>query len=220
MSTFANTDLVVIIRSIATRLRGESDYLCTLDGEIGDGDHGTTMAQGFAAVVRAVGDVENRDADLGFLLQLCAQAFLDEVGATMGPLYTSAFLKSADYVGRQTEIPLRDATMILPAMCDGFADRGKAEVGDKTMMDVWVPVSFSIKQRHQQEQSVIEILGDISSVADHAAQATKTMIASKGRAARLGERSLGHVDPGAASAAMIISVFCESILAMVPDAEK
>lgn len=220
MRTFANTDLVLIIRSISARLRSESDYLCRLDGEIGDGDHGTTMALGFAAMVRAVGDRENRQASLSHLLELCADAFLNEVGATMGPLYTSAFLKAAAYLGDETEIPLADAVMLLPAMCDGFTERGKAGVGDKTMMDVWVPVSYSIRSRYKQNLPVEQLLDDIASTAKHAAISTKTMIASKGRAARLGERSLGHIDPGAASAAMIIEIFCESILAMVHDAKK
>lgn len=220
MRSFTSTDLVSTIRSISLRLRSESEYLCRLDGEIGDGDHGTTMAAGFAAMVRAVSHIESRQAPLDKLLAICGHAFLDEVGATMGPLYTSAFLKASDYAGNENEITLADAAMLIPSMCDGFTDRGKAQVGDKTMMDVWVPVSFSIRNRYKKNLSVTQILDDIPSVAEHAAIATKTMIASKGRAARLGERSLGHIDPGAASAAMIIEVFCQSILAMVNDVEK
>jgi phosphoenolpyruvate---glycerone phosphotransferase subunit DhaL len=212
MSTFSTINYISLIRSLAARLRSESDYLCQLDGEVGDGDHGTTMAQGFNAVVTAITKVENRDTGFSQLLELSAKAFLDEVGSTMGPLYTTAFINASLLFGDQKEIPLRDIALLIPAMSSGIADKGGAKVGDKTMMDVWIPVSYTIQDRYNKNLTINEILNDIGSIAHHAADATKSMIALKGRAARLGERSLGHIDPGAASAAMIIEVFSHSVL--------
>lgn len=208
MNVTAN-HLATVIRSISARLDEASDQLCQLDGQIGDGDHGTTMALGFEAVVQKLLDEDLSNTKISNLLSLSAEHFLNAVGATTGPLYASAFQRAAAFAESRPDLDIKDAPLLLAAMSDGIATLGKAQPGDKTMMDVWFPVAQHIRAEHEKETPLSKLARDVRAITVDGIAATKTMVASKGRAARLGERSIGHADPGASSAAIIIACFCE-----------
>uniref|UniRef100_UPI003565CC69 dihydroxyacetone kinase subunit DhaL n=1 Tax=Cohaesibacter celericrescens TaxID=2067669 RepID=UPI003565CC69 len=186
-----------------------AEYLGQLDGEIGDGDHGHTMSRGFSAVVKALNHIDTHATDISSLLALCAESFLDAVGATTGPLYASGLLKAANFANGRATLDAGEAPLLLLAICEGIAERGQAIVGDKTMMDVWMPVGQSVKSLKQEARPLIEVLAEIKMVANRGAESTRSMTAVRGRAARLGDRSLGHIDPGAASAAILIACFID-----------
>lgn len=202
-------DIIAVLREIAGRMTEASDYLGRLDGEIGDGDHGTTMARGFAAIVRALNEVDPRTTDLTALLALSAGSFLDAVGATTGPLYAAGLLRAGAWADGRMALPASEAPMMLVAIGDGIGARGKAIAGDKTMMDVWLPVGQSVTAALARGLGPAATLAAAREAADHGADSTRAMMAARGRAARLGERSLGHVDPGAASAAIFVGGFAD-----------
>lgn len=188
----------------AERLEEARPHLCGLDGEVGDGDHGTSMAAGFAAITRHLRKAGPLPPDA--LLRQAAQAFLGEVGATVGPLYAAALLAAAP---RFADGPLsgRDLALFLDDLAQGIAQRGRAGPGDKTMLDAWFPAAQAAHRATETGGSAQAIAKAATEAANKGAEATATMIASRGRAARLKERSLGHVDPGAASAAILIGIF-------------
>ncbi|WP_319533643.1 dihydroxyacetone kinase subunit DhaL [uncultured Cohaesibacter sp.] len=204
-------DMVAFLREVSIRMKEKADYLGQLDGEIGDGDHGYTMSRGFSAIVRALNDADLQAMDLSRLFSLSAESFLDAVGATAGPLYASGMLAASDLADGRKAMPDSEAPMILVAICEGIGARGKAIAGDKTMMDVWLPVAQTIRSLHQEGVPLSSVLADIRAVAARSVENTRSMKAIRGRAARLGDRSLGHIDPGAASAAIIVTTFAECL---------
>ncbi|HAN9471038.1 TPA: dihydroxyacetone kinase ADP-binding subunit DhaL [Escherichia coli] len=171
----------------------ESEYLTGLDREIGDADHGLNMNRGFSKVVEKLPAIA--DKDIGFILKNTGMTLLSSVGGASGPLFGTFFIRAAQTTqARQSQLyqMFRDGA-------DGVISRGKAEPGDKTMCDVWVPVVESLRQSCEQNLPVPAALDAASSIAESAAQSTITMQARKGRASYLGERSIGHQDPGATS---------------------
>jgi dihydroxyacetone kinase-like protein len=118
-------------------------------------------------------------------------------------------MRAAKVAGARHELPLNEAPSLIVAMAEGIRSRGKAEVGEKTMVDVWAPVAAVIEQGMTDGLPVRDIMQRAQEAAQTGAEATKSMVATKGRSARLGERSLGHMDPGAASAAMVLTVIAQ-----------
>ncbi|MGV8989664.1 MAG: dihydroxyacetone kinase subunit DhaL [Cypionkella sp.] len=206
-------DLINMFRAISARMNEDRDYLSELDGQIGDADHGTSMAQGFAAVVRALHDADLADAALSDLFAIAARSFLNAVGASTGPLYASALLSAAAFVGDARSLTPAQALQLIEAMSAGIAKRGKAAPGDKTMMDAWSPAAHAIRTGLESGLPPEAVLARASAAARAGSEATRAMIASRGRASRLGERSLGHLDPGATSAAAIIEVIAAALCA-------
>ena len=206
---FTASDLAEILRGIAARLNDASDHLCQLDGQIGDGDHGTTMVLGFDMIVQRLLEQDLSTTTPGNLLSLSGETFLNTVGATAGPLYASAFQEAANFANGHPDLTVAKAPLLLAAMSDGIGARGRAKPGDKTMMDVWFPVAQHIRAATLTTQSSEQLAIELRVIGADGVAATKAMVASKGRAARLGERSLGHADPGASSAAIIIGCFCD-----------
>lgn len=197
---FDTADLKLLFQALSERMKSERDGLCALDGAIGDADHGIAMEEGMAAAALTVANLP--DATLQDLFNAAAKAFLNAVGGSTGPLYATAFLRAGKSAGPRTSMPRSALADILAAMTDGIAQRGKTETGQKTMLDAWMPAARAA--------SAGGSLADIVAAANEGAQSTKAMIATLGRAARLGERSLGHPDPGAVSAAMIIEEFARA----------
>lgn len=190
---FDTADLRALFHAFAARMQAERDHLCQLDGEVGDADHGIAMAQGMAAAVLAVDEAE------GTLQDLCnaaAKGFLNAVGASSGPLYATGLLRAGKALGAVAEVPLDQALQIIVALRDGIVHRGKAVPGQKTMLDAWHPAAEAVLHGLP--------IADVIRSGREGAESTKDMIATLGRSERLGKRSLGHVDPGAASAAMLI----------------
>lgn len=201
-------DIARLFGQLAETIGAARDELCRLDGVIGDADHGIAMADGFAAASKAI-DALSADASLADQFNAAAKGFLNAVGASSGPLYATAFMRAAKAAGARLEMPLTEAPMLIVAMAEGIQSRGKAEPGEKTMIDVWAPAAVAAEQGMASGLPVAEIMAQIRDAATTGAESTKSMVATKGRAARLGERSIGHIDPGAASAAMVLNVIAE-----------
>ena len=178
---------------------------------IAEVSHGVTMSIGFTAVTAALRQMDAATADPTAVFNLAAKSFLNAVGASSGPLYATAFMRAAAAVkGRQT-LDCDALVTSIEAMAKGMQDRGKAERGDKTMMDAWLPAAEAARAAQSRNADAVACLESAVAAAQTGAEATKAMIAAKGRASRLGERALGHMDPGAASAVTILSAIAEAV---------
>jgi dihydroxyacetone kinase-like protein len=204
MLMFTRTDLSDLFRSLAKRMAAEQDTLAELDGEIGDADHGVAMAEGFAAASRALIDSEGADQTLAEGFALAASTLLNAVGATTGPLYASALLRAAQVFGPQQAVSFERLPDLILAMAGGIVDRGRGKPGDKTMVDAWLPAAHAVQAGRDRSRDTLTILRAAAHAAAEGADATRAMMATQGRAARLGPRSIGHLDPGAASAAALL----------------
>lgn len=200
-------DLIREVQLIAARMEEARDELCKLDGLIGDGDHGVAMAEGFTAAAKAAKALDPPSASLADVFNASAKAFLNAVGASSGPLYATAFLRAAKAAGARSSMPIEETPRLVVSMAEGVKARGGAEIGDKTMLDAWGKAAETAERGLAEGTALPLVLEGVRDAARKGAEATKTMTAGKGRAARLGDRSLGHIDPGAASAALIIDAW-------------
>jgi dihydroxyacetone kinase-like protein len=197
--------------NIATAIDLDRERLCALDGVIGDADHGIAMALGFNAVRDALASLDLAATSPTTLLNTAAKCFLNAVGASSGPLYATAFMRGASSVKGKTALDDADIIAMFEAIAMGLRDRGKADRGEKTMIDAWVPAAEAAVAAHRSGKGLCESLDAAVTAAREGAEATKLMMAAKGRAARLGERSIGHLDPGAASAVTVIEAMAQSL---------
>lgn len=186
-----------IIRAIAARMEAEKDFLTQLDNEIGDGDHGINMARGFKAVLEKLPELEN--GDLGSLLKGAGMQLVSNVGGASGPLYGTAFMKAGNFLKGKTEAEAADFAAAMEAAIGGIKMRGKAEEGEKTMLDALCPAHKALVTAVDGGAELQEALQKAVEAAKGGVEYTKTIIATKGRASYLGERSIGHQDPGATS---------------------
>ncbi|EEW26188.1 dihydroxyacetone kinase subunit DhaL [Rhodobacter ferrooxidans] len=210
MSSIDSAFLIAVFRRAADRLEAERQALCALDGEIGDGDHGTSMANGFAAINDHLRGMARQEATPAAVLRDAASTFLAEVGATVGPLYATAFLHGARLL-EAGDLDRQQIGRLVVAMADGIKARGQAELGDKTMIDVWYPAGHAAIAAAAEGGSPAEVARALRMAAEQARETTVTMIAARGRASRLKERSLGHLDPGGASAAIILAAIADTL---------
>ena len=175
--------------------------LIELDRPIGDSDHGENMDRGFRAVMDKL--AESPPATPGAALKLTAMALMSKVGGAAGPLYGTAFLRAATAMGEQPDVDAAALAAALQAARDGIVARGKAESGDKTMVDAWTP-AIEAAAIAAGNGDVRKVLLAAAEAAEAGAVSTDPMLARKGRASYLGERSIGHRDPGAVSSALIL----------------
>jgi len=175
--------------------------LIELDRAIGDSDHGENMDRGFQAVLDKL--AENPPETPGAALKLTAMALMSKVGGAAGPLYGTAFLRAATALGDTAYIDAQALAAALAAARDGIVARGKAEPGDKTMVDAWTP-AVEAATAAASAGDALSVLIAAAEAAEAGAVATDPLVARKGRASYLGERSAGHRDPGAASSALIL----------------
>ncbi|MFT8461633.1 dihydroxyacetone kinase subunit DhaL [Liquorilactobacillus ghanensis] len=168
------------MQDFAQKIADKKDYLSDLDSKIGDGDHGNNMARGLKAVSEALA---TKPADLTSALKVTAMALISKVGGAAGPLYGTAFLEMAKLSSKTV-----DLSELITAAAASLQKRGGAQAGDKTMVDVWLPVRDNLKNSQLTSEKI-----------EQAVNSTKQMEAKKGRASYLGERSVGHLDPGAVS---------------------
>lgn len=186
----------------------QSDFLTGLDREIGDADHGLNMHRGFSKVVEKLPSIA--DKDIGFILKNTGMVLLSSVGGASGPLFGTFFIRAAQTTQAHQSLTLDELYQMLRDGAEGVISRGKAEPGDKTMCDVWVPVVESLRQSCEQKLSVQAALEAASAQAEAAARSTITMQARKGRASYLGERSIGHQDPGATSVMFMMQMLAQA----------
>ena len=176
--------------------------LIELDRAIGDGDHGENMDRGFSAILEKL-DAES-PASPGAAFKLAAMTLMSKVGGAAGPLYGTAFLRAGTAVGDATELDAGTLAQALAAARDGVVARGKAEVGEKTMIDAWTPAVDAANAAVASGAGPVAVLDAAATAAEAGAVSTDPLIAHKGRASYLGERAIGHRDPGAASSALIL----------------
>ncbi|MBJ3774531.1 dihydroxyacetone kinase subunit DhaL [Acuticoccus mangrovi] len=203
-SEVASGDALVtaLIGAVHDTILAHRDELCDLDRAIGDADHGHNMARGFEAVAAASDEIAA--LPFGKALQKIGTTLVMKVGGASGPLYGSA-LMAAGKAGEDAPTSLVEVVARLEAAVDAVKQRGKSDVGAKTMLDVLVPVTEALKA------GPADPLATARGTAAEALEATRPMVATKGRAAFLGERSAGHLDPGARSSELIIDAVCDVV---------
>ncbi|MFE4951501.1 dihydroxyacetone kinase subunit DhaL [Leifsonia sp. NPDC056665] len=197
------------VSGAATAVGEHKGELNTLDREIGDGDHGENMDRGFRASVEALAKLP-ADATPSAALRSVAMTLISTVGGASGPLYGTAFLKAAEPVGDADPIDGATLVALLTAARDGIVSRGKAQSGDKTMIDAWTPAVDAASAALAAGSDPVAILDAAATAAEQGSDATIPLVARKGRASYLGERSAGHRDPGAQSTALILRAAAEA----------
>lgn len=197
--------VVSALRAAVAVVVAHRDELVRLDREIGDGDHGENMRRGFTALLSRL-DSEPPSTP-GGALKLAATTLISTVGGAAGPLYGTAFLRAASAVGDATTLDGPAVAKALRGALDGVVARGKAEVGDKTMVDALTP---AVAAAEAAGDDVVAVLMAAADAADAGAESTVPLVARKGRASYLGERSAEHLDPGARSTALLLRAFADA----------
>lgn len=195
-------DVVGWISEIAVRVEENRAYLTELDSAIGDADHGANLNRGFKAVTEKLGATPPETVAEAF--KTTAMTLIGKVGGASGPLYGTFFLELGKALGDTDEIVAESWQAALRAGIDGIRARGKAEIGDKTMVDALEPAHTAVGEAIESGEGMAQILDRSAAAAEAGAEATIPLVAKKGRASYLGERSAGHQDPGATSAALIL----------------
>jgi phosphoenolpyruvate---glycerone phosphotransferase subunit DhaL len=184
------------------RIVASADELCALDNAIGDGDHGSNMKRGLEAVLAKAEDIVALPT--GQALSAIGKTLVMTVGGASGPLYGSFFLAAGAAVERGRRLP-EDLVDVVAAGVEAVAARGRSTAGEKTMLDVLIPVLDTLRA----ETGRPDLSGHIKATARDSTERTAPMLATKGRAAYLGSRSVGHIDPGARSSCLLVEAVCE-----------
>ncbi len=185
----------------------QREYLIDLDRQIGDGDHGENLDRGFSQVIAVL---EEKPAEsVQDVLKVVAKTLMSTVGGAAGPLYGTAFLRAAKAAASEP-VDAAEAAALIAAGLEGIQARGKAERGEKTMVDAWGPAADAAKAAADAGESPLDVLKAAAKAAAEGAAATEPLQATKGRASYLGERSKGHLDPGAVSSSIILAKAVEA----------
>lgn len=185
----------------------EQNNLTELDTAIGDGDHGLNMNRGFQKVAEKLPSVE--DKDIATLLKTTGMTLLSSVGGASGPLFGTFFIKAAQSAAGKDVLSVADLAELIKAGTEGVVSRGKAEPNDKTMCDVWWPVSAALE--NAVSRPLNEAISAAVTAAKQGVESTIPMQARKGRASYLGERSIGHADPGGTSVLLLMETLQQSL---------
>ena len=191
------------VRRTAEVVAEHRTELIELDRQIGDGDHGENLNRGYTAVVARLDALSEAPSQVGDVLKLVATTLMSTVGGAAGPLYGTAYLRAAKVTGLES-LDAQAVVALLEAGREGSAARGKAVPGEKTRVDAWSPAVTAAQEAAAQGQGPAEVLEAAAQAAEAGAVATDPLVATKGRASYLGERSAGHRDPGAASSALLL----------------
>lgn len=196
------------LQTFAVEIEQNKDYLTQLDAAIGDADHGINMERGFKKVSTQSSSVANKD--ISTILKTVSMTLISSVGGASGPLYGTFFLRASTAVTGQ-ELTDEDLGNLLQAGLDGVLQRGKAQLGDKTMIDVLSPAVATFQQAVSEGKNTQQAMQETLATAEQALHDTIPMQAKKGRASYLGDRSIGHQDPGATSAYLMLKALLASI---------
>jgi dihydroxyacetone kinase-like protein len=205
----AYDDVLRWIRTFAADVEANKGYLTQLDAAVGDGDHGINMQRGMTAVVAKL-ESETGEQDVGALLKTVGMTLVSTVGGAGGPLYGTLFLQMGTATSGKNELGPDDWAAALEAAIAGVQARGKAEPGDKTMVDALIPGRDALKAALADGATFEEALERSADAAEKGMLATVPLVAKKGRASYLGERSAGHQDPGATSSALLLKAAAET----------
>ena len=189
------------IELAAADVAEQRDYLVDLDRAIGDGDHGENMDRGFKAAVEALEQVQ--PGSVAEVLKTVAKTLMSTVGGAAGPLYGTAFLRASKAAG-DGDLDGAGVAAVIAGALDGIQARGKATTGEKTMVDAWTPALEAARAAAESGSDPAAVLEAAATAAEAGAAATEPLRATKGRASYLGERSIGHLDPGAVSTSLIL----------------
>lgn len=189
------------IELAAADVAQQRDYLVDLDRAIGDGDHGENMDRGFKAALEALGQAQ--PASVAEVLKTVAKTLMSTVGGAAGPLYGTAFLRASKAAG-DGDLDGAGVAAVIAGTLDGIQARGKATTGEKTMVDAWAPALEAARAAAESGSDPAAVLEAAATAAEAGAAATEPLRATKGRASYLGERSIGHLDPGAVSTSLIL----------------
>lgn len=204
-----NEKVIQVILSISAVIEEKKLYLTQLDAAIGDGDHGLNMAKGFNAAKAKL--EEGTFATPSDVLKAVGMALISKVGGAAGPLYGTAFMNASKVVAGKEEIGMEDMVSMLESGLEGIKMRGKASRGDKTMIDALEPALEALKNSVEAGASPKVAMESAAKAAEEGVAFTKTIKANKGRAAYLGDRSIGHIDPGATSSFVILKTIAEAL---------
>ena len=210
MGKIMNTEQIIeVISDMCRRMKAEKDYLTDLDNAIADGDHGINMAKGFAAVEAKLNAM--KEQDIGTILKTVGMTLVSAVGGSAGPLYGTAFMKSGMIVAGKKDMDINDFLSCMKAAVDGVMMRGKSSYGEKTMLDAMIPSLEAMKKANADGLSPKAVLDAGVKAAEDGVEFTKTIAATKGRASYIGERSIGHCDPGAASFTYLLQEIAKAL---------
>ena len=205
--TITTADVLTCLHKMAAVIEENKTFLTELDAAIGDADHGINMDRGFQSVLKKLPSVE--DKDVGTILKTVGMALVSSVGGAGGPLYGTAFMQAGMAVAGKYELDSTDVLSALEAALKGVIMRGKANLGDKTMVDAITPAVNAMREALTNGANITEALQKATEAAEQGMQDTIPMLAKKGRASYLGERSIGHQDPGATSSYLLIRTMAE-----------
>ena len=191
---------------VTEELEKNRQYFNDLDAPIGDSDHGDTVWSAFKTVKEAVLAVKSNENDIGALLKSAGQALIFSAGGAMGPLYGSAFSEAGKVVSGKSEIEYKEFVEMWSAFAGAIGKRGE-KIGDKTMFDTIRPAIDALENAYRGGSELKAACSQVVTAAKKGMEATRDMVALRGRSSRLGERSLGHLDPGAASMYSVVSAF-------------
>ena len=197
-----NAKVIAILKNIIAAIEENAQFLTDLDAAIGDNDHGINMARGFKKVDADLPGLEGKD--IGAILKKVGMDLVSTVGGSSGPLYGTAFMKAGAKAAGKNEISLEDFIIMMDEAIGGVQLRGKAVKGEKTMLDAMIPAQEAMKAAAAGGADAAAVLQAGVKAAEEGVEYTKTIIATKGRASYLGERSIGHQDPGATSFTVIL----------------
>lgn len=186
----------------------QRDYLTELDTAIGDADHGLNMARGFSKVQEKIASVA--DKDIGQILKTVGMTLLSQVGGASGPLYGSFFLKGAELAKDKDALSIDELIAVFKTGINAVVARGRAELGDKTLCDFWLPL-IDYLEKADKNQPVAQFFAEAVAKAEQFVTQTTAMQAKKGRASYLGERSIGHQDPGASSSYYLFLALADAV---------
>ncbi|MCA9932373.1 MAG: dihydroxyacetone kinase ADP-binding subunit DhaL [Ardenticatenaceae bacterium] len=203
--------IVQWLTTTAKVLAENKEYLTQLDSAIGDADHGINMDRGFKKVMEKLPTVE--DKDIGNVLKTIGMTLISSVGGASGPLYGTFFMRSGMVVTSKEELSGDDLLQLLQAGVDGVVQRGRAQLGDKTMFDALSPAMDALRSGLENQDDVVTALETAVAAAEQGMKDTIPLQAKKGRASYLGERSIGHQDPGATSSYLILKALLDSVKA-------
>ncbi len=202
--------IVQWLSTTAAVMQENKAYLTELDSPIGDADHGINMDRGFRKVLEKLPEVA--DKDIGNILKTTGMTLISSVGGASGPLYGTFFMRGGMAVDSKEELTGDDLATMLQAAVDGLIQRGRAQAGDKTMVDAWLPALKVLREALDKDgEDTLTALGEAVAAAEQGMKDTIPLQAKKGRASYLGERSIGHQDPGATSSYLMLKALNDTL---------
>lgn len=207
--TLSRDVLIRWMHLFAQSIETNKNYLTELDSAIGDADHGANMHRGMQAVLGKLPSVA--ESDIGSILKTVGMTLVSTVGGASGPLYGTFFIQMASGASNKMELTLEDYTNALQSGINGIVMRGKAQLKDKTMLDALQPALDALKHASESGASLEEALQQSAEAAAAGRDSTTPLIARKGRASYLGDRSIGHQDPGATSSHLLLQSLVDAV---------